>query len=135
MSRLASSARVLRRRLVQLENDPAELIWLIRAMVLRGEREVVGDIGFHGPPDPEGMVEMGYNVAEPWRRRGFATEAALALSSWAAGQPGARRLRASIAPDNAPSLRVAAGLGLVEVGRQIDEEDGEEIVLERSFVE
>ena len=102
-------------------------------MVLRGKAEVVGDIGFHGPPDAEGMVEIGYSVAEPWRRRGFATEAALALSAWAARQPGVRRLRASVAPDNVASLRVAAQLGLTEVGRQIDEEDGEEIVLERSL--
>jgi RimJ/RimL family protein N-acetyltransferase len=133
VSRLASSARVLRRRLKQLEEDPSELAWLMRAMVLRGVAEVVGDIGFHGPPDAEGMVEIGYSVAEPWRRRGFATEAAVALSSWAARQPGVRRLRASVAPDNVASLQVAARLGLTEVGRQIDEEDGEEIVLERSL--
>jgi RimJ/RimL family protein N-acetyltransferase len=135
VSRLASSARVLRRRLAQLEKDPSELIWLIRAMVLRSQAEVVGDIGFHAPPDANGMIEIGYSVAQPWRGHGLATEAALALSSWAATQPGVRRLRASIAPDNVASLRVAARLGLVEVGRQIDDEDGEEIVLERSLSE
>jgi RimJ/RimL family protein N-acetyltransferase len=129
-SGLGDSNRTVRRRLAQLERGPEELPWLLRAMVLRAQREVVGQIGFHAPPDAEGMVEIGYRVAEHWRRRGLAAEAVLALWEWAAGQPGVRRLRASIAPGNVASLAIAARLGLVEVGRQIDEEDGEEIVFE-----
>ena len=41
-------------------------------------------------------------------------------------------MRASIAPDNAPSLRIAERLGLRRVGEQIDEIDGLELVFERS---
>jgi RimJ/RimL family protein N-acetyltransferase len=132
-SSLADPNRTVRHRLAQLERDPNELPWLLRAMVLRGEGEVVGQIGFHARPDPAGVVEIGYSVVERWRRRGFATEAALALAAWAAGRPGVRRLRASIAPGNTASLAIAARLGLVEVGRQVDEEDGEEIVFEREL--
>jgi RimJ/RimL family protein N-acetyltransferase len=133
-SGLGNHPRFLRRRLAQLETNPLELPWLVRAMVLRREGEIVGDIGFHGPPDAEGMVEFGYSVAEAWRRRGFASEAAIGLSAWAAGRPGVQRLRASIGPSNTPSLRVAARLGLVEIGRQVDDEDGEEIIFERRLI-
>ena len=132
-SSLADPNRTVRRRIAQLERDPSELPWLLRAMVLRSEGEVVGQIGFHARPDAGGMVEIGYSVVERWQRRGFATEAALGLAAWATGRPGVRRLRASIAPGNFASLAVAARLGLVEVGRQLDEEDGEEIVFEREL--
>jgi RimJ/RimL family protein N-acetyltransferase len=132
-SELGNSNRTVRHRLVQLERDPAELAWLLRAMVLRDQGEVVGQIGFHAPPDAEGMVEIGYGVAPPWRRQGFATEAATALRAWAARQRGVRRFRASIAPGNVASLAIAARLGLVEVGRQMDEEDGEEFVFEAAL--
>ena len=38
----------------------------------------------------------------------------------------------SISPANEPSLRMAASLGFVQVGTQIDDEDGEEWVFELS---
>jgi RimJ/RimL family protein N-acetyltransferase len=40
-------------------------------------------------------------------------------------------VRASIAPGNTPSLRIAERLGFVQVGEQIDEIDGLELVFER----
>ena len=52
-------------RLGQLTADPSLRKWLTRAMVLTdetGARRVVGAIGFHGPPDEDGRLEMGYRV-------------------------------------------------------------------------
>lgn len=48
------------------------------------ETTAVGLIGFHDAPDPDGRLEVGYNVFRPWRRRGFAIEAVHALFHWAA---------------------------------------------------
>ncbi|HZT97264.1 MAG TPA: GNAT family N-acetyltransferase [Chloroflexota bacterium] len=128
--RLADLAPIVRHRYDQLQQDPAQTAWLIRLMVLRCRSTVVGDIGFHAPPDATGMVEIGYTVIESYRGQGFATEASFALARWAATQPRVRRLRASISPGNAASLRIAQKLGLVAIGRQMDEIDGEEIVFE-----
>ena len=38
---------------------------------------MVGDIGFHGPPEPgrRAVVEIGYAVVPGWRGRGVATRA------------------------------------------------------------
>ena len=38
---------------------------------------VVGDIGFHGPPEPgpRAVVEIGYAVVPAWQGRGVATRA------------------------------------------------------------
>src|SRR5688572_28332655 len=43
---------------------------------------VVGDCGTHGGPDEQGSVEIGYGLAQPYRGRGYATEAADALTGW-----------------------------------------------------
>jgi [ribosomal protein S5]-alanine N-acetyltransferase len=53
--------------------------WGMYQMILRETGEVVGDIGFHGPPDNSGTVEIGYGVVEQVRGRGLAGESAVAI--------------------------------------------------------
>ena len=64
-------------------------------------------------------------VYPEFQGRGFATEAVRALVSWAVAQPGVARVRATIPPWNASSLRVAEKAGLRPVGTDVDEEGGE----------
>lgn len=123
----AVDAGVIRRRHEQLLADPGEEPWLLRAVVPHGTRVVVGRIGFHGPPDAEGVVEVGYTVAPEHRRQGVATEALAGLLGWARVQ-GVSACLASVSPDNAASLATIARLGFVRVGEHIDEEDGLEWV-------
>ena len=54
----------------RIDASPA---WWIHQIVV--DDVVVGDIGFHGPPDPERTVEIGYCVVPAWRRRGVASQA------------------------------------------------------------
>jgi ribosomal-protein-alanine N-acetyltransferase len=125
---------LLRRR--QMVEDPSVQEWLVRAMVLREPgRPMVGHIGFHGPPGVnaarrEHAVEMGYTVFEPFRRRGYASEAVEALLGWARQERGIRHFVASVAPSNEPSLAIIRRLGFRRTGAQWDEEDGLEIVFE-----
>jgi len=122
---------VLRFRIAIARERPETLPLLLRAMVLRADPEVViGRLGFHGPADEEGMLEIGYEVFPAYRRQGYAREAVVAMFRWAQRDPAVRRFRASVSPDNVPSRGLVAGLGLVEVGSQWDEEDGEETVFE-----
>jgi RimJ/RimL family protein N-acetyltransferase len=122
-------------RLGQVQRDPSLQPWLVRALVLREGRDVVGHAGFHGPPGVNGKqdstaVELGYEVFEQFRRRGLATEATAALIGWARDEHGVRRFILSIAPANEPSLAIAAKLGFEHTGEQWDEEDGLELVFE-----
>jgi RimJ/RimL family protein N-acetyltransferase len=127
---LAESALLVRWRLEQLEANPAEEPWLLRAIVLRDTAEAVGYANFHAPPDERGMVEIGYTILPSQRRHGYATEAANGMWDWAA-RNGARILRAAISPDNDPSLALIRRAGFVEVGSQIDEIDGLELIFEK----
>jgi ribosomal-protein-alanine N-acetyltransferase len=126
----------LARRLRQLEEDPSLEPWLIRAIVLRDEHIKVGHIGFHDAPGPEhyrditpGAAEFGYAIYEPYRRRGFAREAALALMDWAHREHGVPCFVLTISADNLPSQSLAANLGFVRIGSHIDEVDGPEDIL------
>jgi RimJ/RimL family protein N-acetyltransferase len=122
----------LQLRARQLDADPALSAWLLHVMVLSEEsaRTMVGHCGYHGRPDPTGMVEVGYQVGPPYRRRGYAIEAVRGLIDNAFAHPGVSRVRASISPDNTASLGLVAKLGFVRVGEQIDEVDGLEYVFE-----
>jgi ribosomal-protein-alanine N-acetyltransferase len=123
-------------RMAQLAADPSILEWLGRAMVLTdpgGTRRVVGIIGFHGPPDEQQRLEIGYRVDADHRRRGYAREAVKALFDWAAEAHGIHRFIASISPGNEASLALARGFGFVQTGERMDEIDGLELVFETDW--
>jgi RimJ/RimL family protein N-acetyltransferase len=119
-------------RIADLTVDPDAQPWLGRAIVLTkpdGSRVTIGTCGFHSPPGPDGRVEIGYRIQPEYRRQGVATEAVHALFDWAQAC-GVDRFRASVAPDNVGSLAIIGGLGFRQVGVQIDDIDGEELVFE-----
>jgi len=104
--------------------------WRARAITRLADARMIGHAGFHGPPDDAGMIEVGYTVFPEFRSRGYATEAARRLLDFAK-ELGARTIRASVSPDNVPSLAIVRTLGLVKTGEQMDEVDGLEFVFER----
>lgn len=114
--------------------EPAYAPWSIRAIVLKATGEVVGNINCHHKPMPFVMngqqtagVEIGYTIFEPHRRKGYATETIKAFTGWA-GQLGVSTFILSISPNNEASLALARKFGAEEIGRQMDERDGEEII-------
>jgi RimJ/RimL family protein N-acetyltransferase len=122
-------ANFLHMRLGQMRDDPSTQEWLARAMVHRETSKMIGHIGFHGPPQ-EGWAELGYTVFEQHRRRGYAEESVRSMMRWARDSHGVQTFRLSIAPDNGPSLALAAKLGFKQIGEQMDPEDGLEYVFE-----
>ena len=135
---LTLSPRTLQRRLRQLRANPGVQPWLLRAIVISETGTMCGRIGFHSEPGPEDLrevapdgVELGYAIGEPFRRQGYAKEAALTLMSWAFETHDQRAFVLSIAPDNVASLALARSLGFREVGAHIDAEDGLELYFAR----
>lgn len=126
----AERRRTWRMRSRQVEADPACAAWITGAIFDPGRRVAVGTAGFHGPPDADGMVEVGYAVDPAHRRRGYARAALEELLGRAARESDVRVVRACVRPDNRASNRLVAQYGFVEVGEQWDEEDGREIVFE-----
>ena len=117
-------------RAVQIVEDPGSAAWITGVVWDPDRRLAVGRAGYHGPPDGDGMVEVGYTIDPQYRRQGYARAALRALIERARHEPGVRTFRATISPDNAPSRDLVLSEGLVEVGEQWDDEDGLEIVYE-----
>jgi ribosomal-protein-alanine N-acetyltransferase len=119
------------RRVEQVTTDPASAPWSVRAVVAESDA-VVGHAGFHGPPDSDGMVEIGYTILRDHRRRGHARAAVGELLTYAR-ERGARTVRASVSPNNEPSLALVRSIGFVQCGEQSDEKDGLDLVFERAL--
>jgi ribosomal-protein-alanine N-acetyltransferase len=88
--------------------------WLMPRLLVEGDT-VVGACGFKGEPTHQ-AVEIGYNVAPPYRRRGFATQAARELLGVAFASEAVDHVLARIAPANEASRRVLERLGFVRHG-------------------
>ncbi|WP_306338007.1 GNAT family N-acetyltransferase [Streptomyces sp. KL118A] len=85
--------------------------WGVYALVRTADELAVGGMGFHGPPDDNGCVEVGYDLVEPARGNGYATTALRALSAWALTHPEVQSLLALTTPENTASQKVATGAG------------------------
>ena len=114
----------------QAVESPQDLPWVTGVLYDDEAGVVVGKAGFHAAPDEDGAVEVGYAVDPAYRRRGYGRAALAEMVERARAHPDVRLLRASVSPDNAPSLAMIAEHGLVQVGEQWDDEDGLELVFE-----
>lgn len=126
------SRNLWKRRCRQIQADPEEAIWVTRLLIKTETGEVIGGAGFHAKPDDAGMVEFGYAIDPPHRRQGHARAALTILLEVAAKDPRVKVVRATVSPDNIPSRSLIDQYDFVEVGEQIDEEDGLEVILEKA---
>ena len=115
----------------RLREDPEARGWWVWLAALE-DGEEVGNGGFGGRPGPNRRLTVGYSVHEEHRGRGYATEILTLLTDWALARPEIDFVRATITPDNLPSLRVAEKSGFTATGElEQDDEHGELIVFER----
>jgi [ribosomal protein S5]-alanine N-acetyltransferase len=110
----------MRFTLERLEEAPSAVGWwawyFIGRRIEAGRDALIGIGGFKGPPNGDGLVEVGYSVVERYQRRGYATEAISALISWARETPSVKRIAGETLPELIPSIRVLEKLGFTNVG-------------------
>lgn len=116
--------------LTQLKADPAFQHWSTRAVLLKSTGEMIGIFRFHTLPNPDylsnygtSLVEIGYAIFTPYRRKGFAEEMIREMISWAKPQA-VQGIITSIAPNNAASTKLVTKLGFMKIGEALDEVDG-----------
>ena len=93
------------------------------SVVLRDTDTVVGSAGFKGPP-VDGVVEIAYGLNPEYQGKGYATEAAEALTAFAFDSGKVRVVRAHTLPESNASGRVLTKCGFRHIGEVIDPEDG-----------
>lgn len=99
--------------------DP-EVVWCNWVLRLRGEGRLVGTVQATVIPASD-TAELAWVVGTPWQGRGFATEAARAVTAWLAELP-VGRLLAHVHPEHHASAAVAAACGFAPIPHR---EDGE----------
>ena len=94
------------------------------AVIDRAKQLVVGSAGFKGGPDAEGVVEIAYGIVPAFEGRGYATQAARALTAYAVGSGLVSLVIAhTLATPNA-STRVLTKCGFQRTAELIDPDDG-----------
>jgi RimJ/RimL family protein N-acetyltransferase len=108
--------------LIESPDDAGWCVWyaLLRSGGLEAAT-VVGAGGFFGPPNAEGVVEIGYSIVSAFNGRGYATELVRALVKHAFQSGRVTRVVAHTTMDNTGSVRVLekAGFGFVGPGREV----------------
>lgn len=111
-----------------LETAMEDLPWLGRLILFEGT--IAGVINLKGPPDARSRVEVGYEIAPQFRRKGIASEALRGVIGWCLKQPGVNAIQARTLPDNNLSAHMLKGIGFDRLGPQRDPAMGELIVWE-----
>jgi ribosomal-protein-alanine N-acetyltransferase len=100
------------------EEHPEWEGWLTWYAVLIDDDDSIlcGSIGFKGPPEKRGMVEIGFSVLPEFQAQGLATEMVAGIVQWAKRQPQVKRIEAETNIDNKASIRVLENNGFIHVG-------------------
>ena len=111
-----------------LETHPEQTEWWMYFFM--NGNTLVGSGGFAGPPQ-NGRVEIGYEIAPEFRRRGYATSATKALIDIAtkSGEVGLVIAHTLISDDSSAGVLRAAEFQMA--GRILSPEDGEVLIWER----
>lgn len=94
------------------------------ALMHPASQTVIGLCSFKGPPDADGVVEIGYDIVPKHRSQGYATEAAQALVDYAFNIGGIVIVRAHTLPEPNASPKVLAKCGFNRAGEVVDPENG-----------
>ena len=93
-------------------------------LVHQASNLAVGKSGFKEPPTADGVVEIAYGVDPDHQGKGYATEAAEALTSYAFASGQVRVVLAHTLPESNASAQVLGKCGFQHIGEVVDPEDG-----------
>jgi ribosomal-protein-alanine N-acetyltransferase len=119
-------------RIPRVKKEPHFAELGIILAVEKESRKVIGSAGFHDFPDQNGMIEVGFGIVPEMQNNGFGKELLFGMWDWMSRKPEMKILRYTVFPTNAPSMHIIKKIGFAEVGEQIDDEDGVELIFEQS---
>ena len=88
--------------------DPAKdpsfyTMWIV---IEKSKNAIIGGICFHGEPDEEGTVEIGYGIDNDYRNKGFMTETLKGIILWLRNNKKVRIIQAETDSANISSIKV-----------------------------
>ncbi|GAA0706638.1 GNAT family protein [Paraclostridium ghonii] len=91
--------------------------WMI---VDKNNKKIIGDIGFHGEPNENGKVEIGFVLVEHEREKGFGFESLNAIMDWLDFQESVKVIKAECLISNKSSARILEKVGFKEVNKDYE---------------
>ena len=85
-----------------------------------GHPILCGGVGFKGPPDKRGMVEIGYSVLPEFQGQGLATEMVDGIVQWAKQQPEVKHIEGETNVDNKASISVLEKNSFISAGAGLE---------------
>lgn len=104
----------------ELARRPELFGWWTALFLTGPPRVVCGMGGYKGPPDADGVVEIGYSIAPGLRDQGLATAAARELTRLAFADPRVTAVQAHTLAEPNASTRVLEKIGLTKIAELID---------------
>jgi len=121
----AFGVQALEYTLVKINSDPKEIGWWMYFPILKAENKLIGSGGFKGPPEKDGIVEIGYEINEHFRNQGLATEFAERLILHAFSIDQVQEVIAHTLAYNNASTKVLRKAGMKKVAELFDGEEGQ----------
>jgi len=107
-------------------SDPHKeaLFYTLWIVIEKNEKSIIGGICFHGEPDENGEVEIGYGIDDDFQNSGYMTETIAGLICWAKTFKGIRVIKAETETTNRASVRV-----LEKNGFELVEQNGNSVIM------
>lgn len=100
---------------IELSDGPTGFeSWVI---ITKKEMKIIGDVGFKGVPNQSGEVDLGYGIIASERKKGYAFEAAKALSDWALSNSDVKKITAKCLIENIGSAKILEKLNFKIVNK------------------
>lgn len=100
------------RAFIDAQPQPPSHGWFQRAIRLREDGTLIGDLGVNLPGEAGDSAEFGISIAPARQGRGYAGEAMRAVLGHVFGQLGRHRVRASVDPRNLACMALLRSLGM-----------------------
>lgn len=110
--------------LEQLLRDTSGANWWAYFPVHLNDNLLVGSGGYKGSPTPEGIIELGYEIAPDYRNQGLATEMARGLTDNAFTYSHIHCVMAHTLAEENASARVLRKCGFNQIAALEDPDDG-----------
>lgn len=110
--------------LKEIAGKPENAIWWTYLSIYLPDNVLVGTCGYKGPPDADGIVEIGYETAEDYRGNHFASEMAKLLVANALAHPAVKIVRAHTLNEYNASTKILEKCGFKFVQEVTDPTDG-----------
>ena len=98
------------------KNPDNPLFWTMWLIIDTAKMAIIGALCFHGAPDENNEIEIGYGTDPIYRNQGYMTEAVAAVANWLKDNTNIHSIKAETDASNIASVRILTNNGFSRIG-------------------